>query len=142
LLLELARPFTLPRAQFAAVTRWLARWREQARILVEPDNSPKSFCIALDLSLDQPFHDNLRTPRLARWLSVGPVLRKIGQRIEALAAGESPESLSLGSTLSCAGLLRSADRPCRHLKVPPPPPTASGDAPTVRWLAVSRTCTA
>ena len=132
LLLELARPFTLPRVQFAAVTRWLARWREQARILVEPENSPKSFCIALDLSLDQPFHDNQRTPRLARWLSLGPVLRKINQRIEALAAGELPEQLRLGSTFPaqvCSDLLADL---ARHLKVPPSPTTAPVDAPTVR----------
>ena len=132
LLLELARPFALPRAQFAAETRWLARWREQARILVEPDNGPKSFCIALDLSLDRPFHDNLRPPRLARWLSLGPVLRKIGQRIEALAAGETPEQLRLGSTFSaqvCSDLLADL---ARHLKVPPSPPKALADAPMVR----------
>ncbi|MFT3848835.1 MAG: hypothetical protein QM739_09185 [Propionivibrio sp.] len=120
LLLELARPFALSRAQLSTVTRWLARWREQARILVEPDNSPKACCIALDLSLDRPFHDNLRVARLARWLSVGPVLRKIGQRIEALAAGETPESLKLGPTLSaetCTDLLAEL---AEHLRVPPP----------------------
>ena len=132
LLLELARPFALSRAQYAAVTRWLARWREQARILVEPDNGPKSFCIPLDLSLDRPFLDSQRTPRLARWLSLGPVLRKISQRIEALAAGESPEQLRLGTTFPaqvCADLLTDL---ARNLKVPPSLPTAPVDAPSVR----------
>ena len=131
LLLELARPFALPRAQFAVMTRWLARWREQARILVEPDNGPKSLCIALDLSLDRPFSDNLRAPRLPRWLSVGPVWRKIGQRIEALAAGESPESLRLGSTLSaqtCSDLLTEL---AGHLKVPPPLPQLPAETRTI-----------
>ena len=118
LLLELARPFALSRAQLSAITRWLARWREQAKILVEPDTGPKSCCVALDLSLDLPFHDNLRPARLARWLSVGPVLRKIGQRLESLAAGESPENLKLGSALSadaCTDLLTEL---AEHLKVP------------------------
>lgn len=131
LLLELARPFALSRVQFATVTRWLARWREQARVLVEPDNNPKSCCIALDLSLDRPFHDNLRAPRLARWLSVGPVLRKISQRIEALAAGESPENLKLGTALSaeaCTDLLAEL---AEHLKVPPPGPVMSEAASTI-----------
>jgi hypothetical protein len=120
LLLELARPFALSRAQFAAITRWLARWREQAKILVEPDTGPKACCVPLDLSLDLPFQDNLRAARLARWFSVGPVLRKIGQRIESLAAGESPESLKLGSTLAadaCSELLAEL---AEHLKMPPP----------------------
>ena len=119
LLLELARPFSLSRTQLASVTRWLARWREQARVLVEPDTGPKACCVALDLSLDRPFHDHLRAPRLARWLSVGPVLRKISQRTEALAAGESPESLKLGTALSadaCADLLSELGE---HLRVPP-----------------------
>jgi len=119
LLLELACPFALSRAQFAAVVRWLARWREQAKILVEADTGPKSCGVPLDLSLDQPFSDNLRPARLARWLSVGPVLRKIGQRLESLAAGESPENLKLGSALSadaCTDLLTEL---AEHLKEPP-----------------------
>ena len=35
-----------------------------------------------------------------RWLDVRKVERKIDQRIEALLAGESPESLKLGRELS------------------------------------------
>ena len=120
LLLELARPFALSRSQLAAVTRWLARWREQARILVEPDIGPKSCCLALDLSLDRPFQESLRVARLARWLSIGPVLRKIGQRLESLAAGESPESLKLGSALSAEACTNLLTELAEHLRIPPP----------------------
>ncbi len=108
LLLHLARPFDLSRAQFAAATRWLARWREQAAILTIPDQNPKSCCFALDLSQDRPIHDNVRTASVRRWLSVNGVLRKMRKRIELLAAGESPESLKLGGGLSseaCTALL-------------------------------------
>lgn len=110
LLLHLARPFALTRAQFSAVTRWLARWREQASVLTAPDENPKACCLALDLSRDQPVHDNLRVAALKRWLSIQGVLRKIRQRLERLAAGESPERLKLGSGLSadaCVELLRN-----------------------------------
>lgn len=132
LLLELARPFALTRAQLAAVTRWLARWREQAKILVEPDNSPKSCCVALDLSIDRPFHDNQRVARLARWLSVGPVLRKIGQRLESLAAGESPEDLKLGAGLSSEGCTDLLSGLAAHLKVPPQMPALPEEVTTIQ----------
>lgn len=118
LLLHLARPFTLSRAQFAAVIRWFARWREQAAVLSEPDESPKSRCIALDLSQDQPLHDNLGMATVGCWLSVKGVLRKIRERVDLLAAGESPESLKLGSGLSseaCVELLNSLSE---YLKYP------------------------
>ena len=131
LLLELARPFALSRAQFAAITRWLARWREQAKILVEPDTGPKSLCVPLDLSLDLPFLDNVRTARLARWLSVGPVLRKISQRIESLAAGESPESLKLGSALSAEACTDLLTELADHLKVPPRRPVLPDSTTTI-----------
>ena len=119
LLLHLARPFTLSRAQFAAVIRWFARWREQAAVLSEPDESPKSYCIALDLSRDQPLHYNLGMARVGGWLSVKGVLRKIRERVELLAAGESPESLKLGSGLSseaCVELLNALSEYLKHPK--------------------------
>ena len=108
LLLHLADPFSLTRGQFAAVTRWLARWREQAKVLVAPDTDSKSFCISFDLAQGQPIYDVRCVVGSSRWLSVGMVVRKIRQRLERLTAGESPESLKLGSGLSseaCVSLL-------------------------------------
>ena len=100
LLLHLARPFSLTGGQFAAVVRWLARWREQVSITDQPDRGSKSICLPLDLSGDRPIHISQDAAFLPRWLSLGSVMRKIRRRIESLAAGESPESLKLGSGLS------------------------------------------
>ena len=121
LMLHMARPYALSRAQFAAVTRWLARWREQARIRREPDSKSKSPCFALDLASDKPLHDNLRAPKYVRWLAVGAVLRKIADRLEALAAGESPESLKLGSGLSAEACGELLDALAENLRCPLPP---------------------
>lgn len=110
LLLHLARPFELSRSQFAAATRWLARWREQIDITSAPDDNPRSRMITLDLSLDRPFPLAGVTPANPRWFSIGGVLRKIRKRIESLDAGESPESLKLGGSISseaCRTLLKT-----------------------------------
>ena len=131
LMLHIARPYSLSRAQFAAVTRWLARWREQARLRREPDTKPRTTCIALDLASDKPLHDNLRAPKFVRWLVVTAVLRKIADRLAALAAGESPESLKLGSGLSpdaCRELLETLAE-CLRCPLPPEMPVPP-DAPT------------
>ena len=100
LMLHFAQPYTLSRGQFAAIVRWLARWREQVAVLSMPDDSPKSCCIPLDLSSDKPAGCHLQHAEVERWLSVGNVLRKIRQRLDLLADGQSPESLKLGSGLS------------------------------------------
>ena len=119
LLLHLARPYSLTRAQFSAIVRWLARWREQAKILSAPDANPRACCIALDLTCAQPLHDNLRVAGSARWLALSPLLRKIRQRLESLAAGESPESLKLGSVLSSEACVALLNELIKHLKFPP-----------------------
>ena len=132
LMLHLSRPYSLSRAQFAAVIRWLARWREQARVRREPEKSAKATCIALDLAADKPLHDNLRAPKFVRWLSIGSVLRKISERLKALEEGESPENLKLGSGLSaeaCSELLTILGD---NLKCPQPPETSlPAEAPTL-----------
>lgn len=118
LLLHLARPFTLSRTQFAAATRWLARWRERAMVLAAPDESPKSCCIALDLAQDRPIHDNLRAASAGRWLSVNDILRKMRKRLELLAAGESPENIKLGSGLSSEACVALLNALIENLKFP------------------------
>lgn len=108
LLLHLARPFSLSRSQFAASTRWFARWREQVNVLTEPDQYPKSCCLTIDLAQDRALHDNLRPAVDARWLSVNGVLRKMRQRLDQLSKGETPENLKLGTLLppdACIALL-------------------------------------
>ena len=121
LLLHLARPFSLSRGQYAATTRWFARWREQAAVLDTPDENPKSCCIALDLSQDRPIHDNLQVAKLGRWLSINDILRKMRKRIELLTAGETPESLKLGSGLSSeasVALLNALSSNLKHAEQP------------------------
>ena len=109
LLLNLARPYTLSRAQFSAAIRWFSRWRELAKVLRTPETPPESFAIALDLSAVSPADDPLNdVAGGARWLVLDRVLRKMRERQRQLANGESPESLKLGSGLSsteCAALL-------------------------------------
>ena len=127
ILLHLARPFELSRTQFAAAIRWLARWREQAEILTAPEHNPKANCIALDLSLNAPSIEAPGTPGIARWLSISGVLRKIRKRLELLAAGESPESLKLGSGISSeasVALLKTLADNLKH-----PLPIAAGALP-------------
>lgn len=134
LMLHLARPYALTGGQFAAVARWLARWREQARIAGQPDLDAKSCSILLDLSVDRPVHEGTGEAYLSRWLSLGGVLRKIRRRIDSLAAGESPESLKLGSGLSadaCMTLLEALGDHLRH-----PPPALSADLDGMPKLAV------
>ncbi|WP_301101811.1 hypothetical protein [Propionivibrio sp.] len=117
LMLHLARPAGLSRGQFAAVTRWLARWREQAKILNAPEANPKSCCLALDLSSDQPILDPLRVASVGRWLWLDGVLRKMRERLELLTRGASPESLKLGSVLSseeCVALLNALSAHLMH----------------------------
>ncbi|MDR1709605.1 MAG: hypothetical protein LBS70_07795 [Candidatus Accumulibacter sp.] len=109
LMLHLARPFTLTAAEFGAAVRWLARWRELARVEERGDTDPRYGSIALDLTVDRPFRETGET-RYARWLSLGGVLRKIRRRIDGLTAGESPQSLKLGDTLpadACLTLLKT-----------------------------------
>lgn len=117
LLLHLARPFELSRNQFAAATRWLARWREQAEITATPDGRSKSHHIALDLSLDCPTMAPGSAPGIPRWLAIDNVLRKMRKRVESLAAGESPEELKLGSGISsaaCSALLNTLSENLKH----------------------------
>ena len=103
LMLSFAQPYALSRGHFASIIRWLGRWREQATVLTVPDDKPKSCCIPLDLSSDKPTCDDRHEVPVAaaRWLSVGNVLRKIRQRLDLLAEGQSPESLKLGSGITC-----------------------------------------
>jgi len=128
LLLHLAQPFRLSRAQFAAVSRWFSRWRELTAVEKPANADPKSCCLRLDLAGAGPMHDSAGVPGLERWLVLTDILEKMRQRLGLLAAGQAPESLKLGSGLSanaCATLLGElGDR----LRSPPPaPPTVFGE---------------
>ncbi|MBK1681655.1 hypothetical protein [Rhodocyclus tenuis] len=118
LLLHLAQAWSLSRVQFLACSRWFARWRETVPVLSErpqrDDASGKAAAaaptrlLALDLALDRALPRRGEVPGIPRWLVLDGVLRKMRQRRRALAEGESPEALKLGSELSaddCSKLL-------------------------------------
>ncbi|MEI7432275.1 MAG: hypothetical protein WCL27_17655, partial [Betaproteobacteria bacterium] len=133
LLLHLVCPFSASRNHFAVMMRWLARWREQAKILTQPDKDPKSCCICLDLSKDRPIHDPVHVVGTARWLSLNSVLRKIRKRIEMLTAGDSPENLKLGTGLSSDSCISLLTRISDHLRFPSQPgPDLAAEAVTVK----------
>lgn len=130
LMLHVARPYMLTGVQLAAVVRWLARWREQARVDEKPDLDSKARSILLDLSEDMPVSAGGGEAYLARWLSLGGVLRKIRGRIASLAAGESPESLKLGSGLSAETCSMLLEMLANHFQHPRPALPAGSDAAT------------
>jgi hypothetical protein len=143
LLLHLARPFELSRTQFSAAVRWFARWREQAEILAAPEDYPRSHSIAIDLSLDSPTFGAGGTPGFARWLSTSGVLRKMRKRLELLEAGESPESLKLGSGISSESSMALLKTLTENLKHPLPiigdlPPGAAEAKVAVGLEAIHR----
>jgi hypothetical protein len=119
LMLHLARPFSLSSEQLATAVRWLARWCEQARIDEQAEADGRRGPILLDLAADRPVHEGEGEARQARWLSLGNVQRKIRQRLDALAAGESPESLKLGDKLSAANCVTLLNTLADNLRHPP-----------------------
>lgn len=120
LLLHLANPFALTRSQFWAAHHWLARWREQTVVQAHPASKPGSCCLALDLAGGSAIHDRLSPAREGRWLVLDLVLRKMRKRLEALHAGESPENLKLGNSLSAGACIALLETLVDHLRFPPP----------------------
>src|SRR5574343_507991 len=106
-MLRLIDPYRLSAAQLAVANRAISRWRELAIFQPAPDDDPKSHSVDL-----APLFGATLPADVPRWLEIRKVARKIGQRINALQEGESPESLKLGRELSsaaCIRLLRDID---------------------------------
>jgi hypothetical protein len=106
-MLRLIDPYRLSAAQLAVANRAISRWRELAVFQPAPDDDPKAHSVDL-----APLFGATLPADVPRWLEVRKVTRKIDQRIGALQAGESPESLKLGRELSstaCIRLLRDID---------------------------------
>lgn len=100
-LLQRIDPYRLSAAQLAVANRALGRWRELA--VFQGDAGDEADQSAIDLGT---FCAGGLPDELPRWLGVRRIQRKISQRLEALAAGESPESLKLGRELSGAACIR------------------------------------
>ncbi|MBS1141352.1 MAG: hypothetical protein H6R13_2805 [Proteobacteria bacterium] len=106
-MLRLIDPYRLSAAQLTVANRAISRWRELAGFQSLPDDDPKAHSVDLAPLFGAPLPEGV-----PRWLEVRKVVRKIEQRIEALAAGEAPEALKLGRELSgpaCIRLLRQID---------------------------------
>jgi hypothetical protein len=109
-LLRLVEPYRLSSHQLAVANRAISRWRELANFQALPDSDPKAQAIMLDKLFGGPIPEGL-----PRYLDVRPIIRKLRNRIEALQAGESPESLKLGRELSSAACIQLLHELQTHL---------------------------
>ena len=114
LLLAAASPHELTPRQVAMVARWARRWAETVSILAEPPRTTRTPPITIDLSNGAAISatDNPNGADL-RWLDVTDLRKSLKRRLQALANGESPESLQLGSDCvqpDCEELLRRVYR--------------------------------
>lgn len=100
-MLRLIDPYRLSAAQLTVANRAISRWRELTGFQSMPDDDPKAHSVDLTPLFGGPLPEGV-----PRWLEVRKVVRKIDQRIAALQAGETPESLKLGRELSGAACIR------------------------------------
>lgn len=128
LLLRQSDPYALSAAQLAVANRAFSRWRDLAVFQTSPEPEAKALRLDLATHLGEHLGEHLAahpgehraasfpaglpdgTPR---WLDIRKIVRKLQQRIEALAAGESPEALKLGRELpasACLRLLRTLEK--------------------------------
>ena len=102
LLLRLIDPYRLSATQLTVANRGISRWRELAIFQPNADDAAKG----LTIDLTQAFPAASHATGTRFWLNVRSVSRKIRNRIDALNAGESPDSLKLGRELSPGATLR------------------------------------
>lgn len=100
-MLRLIDPYRLSAAQLVVANRAISRWRELVVFQRTPDDDPKAHSVDLASLFGGPLPESV-----PRWMEVRKVERKIAQRIVALKAGESPESLKLGRELSGSACIR------------------------------------
>jgi len=100
-MLRLIDPYRLSAAQLVVANRAISRWRELTAFQSIPDDDPKAHSVDLAPLFCGPLPEGV-----PRWLEVRKVERKIEQRIAALQAGETPESLKLGRELSNTACVR------------------------------------
>ena len=120
LMLHLVQPFSMTSAHLAIAERWLARWREMAKVTALAPTATVFSSWWIDLDQDSPLHEGSGEASLPRWLLLDAVGKKIRGRRAALQAGASPESLKLGNHLSAAGSLALLETLDRHLRQTPP----------------------
>ncbi|MBS1140021.1 MAG: hypothetical protein H6R13_1474 [Proteobacteria bacterium] len=100
-MLRLVDPYRLSAPQLAVANRALSRWRELVNFQAMASDDHDDHSVDIGPLFGAPMPEGM-----PRWIEVRKVTRKIAQRIAALKAGESPESLKLGRELSAAACIR------------------------------------
>ena len=100
MLMRMADPYHLTATQLPVVNRLYSRWRELVSFQAEPDRSAAAYVVDLAALFDD------LPPGVPRFLNLRTIAVKLGQRIKLLAAGESPEALKLGRSLSAPAAIR------------------------------------
>lgn len=102
-LLRQIDPYRLTVGELTVTNRALGRWRELAEFHDAANSDPAAIDLDLNTLFDRPLPADA-----PRWLNVNAVDLKLGKRIEALAAGSTPDQLKLGRELTapaCRSLL-------------------------------------
>ena len=111
-LTALADPYGIGRAEYAMLLRLVARWRDLPVVTTSRDNDDKKRWVNLR-QFEAPAKAASKEPA---WMEISQVRSKLRKRIEALQAGESPESLHLGREVDAAHALATLERLRRKLK--------------------------
>lgn len=109
-LLRTTDPYHLSAIQLQVINRAFSRWREL--LAFETLTGSRKHTYHLDLAkllgAELP-------PEIPRYLDMRVVAHKLAQRIKGLQAGESPEALKLGRSLSSAAAIRLLTDIDKHL---------------------------
>ncbi len=94
-------PYHLTATQLRIANSACGRWRELVSIKSGAVDWQKSYVVDLSALIG-----HVLPAGSPCWLDIRGVARKIGKRIDALKAGESPEALNMGRELSAAAAIR------------------------------------
>ena len=94
-------PYHLTPSQFQVANRVFSRWRELVAFEAEAGRRKSAYRLDLSVLLGDDLPSGI-----PRYLDMCVVAHKLAQRIQALQAGESPEALKLGRTLSAGAAIR------------------------------------
>lgn len=116
-LLRVQDPYRWSGQQLLVAERIVRRWRGLVAFAALPDADPRAAQVSLARLYPAFLLDGLPV-----WIDVRPLLRKLRQRLEGLAAGQTPQALKLGEELSptaCRRLLEDMSQALRQLAARP-----------------------
>ena len=111
LTLRVLDPYHLTLIELPFANRLLRRWRELTSLQASPGTVRRAHLIDIGQLLGQPL-----PAEASRYLNLRSISHKLAGRIQALEAGETPETLNLGRALSAPAALRLLNDFERHLK--------------------------